>query len=49
VNVENASYGLTTCAERSAIAGAVAKGLIKLRAVVVNCDKLKTGPCGACR
>lgn len=49
VNVENASYGLTVCAERSAIGAAIVKGMKKLKAVVVNCDKLKTGPCGACR
>ena len=53
-NVENASYGLTTCAERNAIFQAVAKGAIskerKLKAVVVvtPAEKL-TPPCGACR
>ena len=53
-NVENASYGLTICAERNAIFQAVAKGAItkerKLKAVVVvtPTDKL-TPPCGACR
>src|SRR5436190_24333679 len=53
-NGENASYGLTICAERSAIFQAVAKGAIsqtrKLKAVVVvtPADKL-TPPCGACR
>jgi cytidine deaminase len=52
-NVENASYGLTICAERSAIFAAVAKtGAEKLvvRAVaVVNGDELPCSPCGACR
>ncbi len=53
-NVENASYGLTSCAERNAIFQAVAKGALskdrKLRAVVVVTPKTKLAtPCGACR
>jgi len=53
-NVENASYGLTICAERNAIFQAVAKGALsrerKLKAVVVVTDAEKiTPPCGACR
>jgi cytidine deaminase len=53
-NVENASYGLTICAERNAIFQAVAKGAIskdrKLKAVVVVTPTEKlTPPCGACR
>jgi len=53
-NVENASYGLTMCAERNAIFQAVAKGALskerKLKAVVVVTPKEKvTPPCGACR
>jgi cytidine deaminase len=53
-NVENASYGLTMCAERNAIFQAVAKGALskerKIKAVVVvtPAEKL-TPPCGACR
>ncbi|MEP7211756.1 MAG: cytidine deaminase [Acidobacteriota bacterium] len=49
-NVESASYGLTICAERSAIFAAVARGKkrIKQIAVVTNTDEL-TAPCGACR
>ncbi len=54
-NVENASYGLTNCAERTAIHSAVAaegkgfKGL-RVRAVaVVNGQELPCSPCGACR
>ena len=53
-NVENASYGLTMCAERNAIFQAVARGALskdrKLKAVVVvtPAEKL-TAPCGACR
>jgi cytidine deaminase len=51
-NVENASYGLTICAERSAIFSAVASsaGTLKLRAVaVVNEKEVPCSPCGACR
>lgn len=52
-NVENASYGLTNCAERSAIFAAVAKlggDKVKLKAVaVVNDHDAPCSPCGACR
>jgi cytidine deaminase len=49
-NVENASYGLTMCAERNAIFQAVAKGRQKIKAVVVvTPTKTLTSPCGACR
>jgi len=52
-NVENASYGLTNCAERSAIFTAVqgTKGArLKVRAVaVVNGNNVPCSPCGACR
>ncbi len=52
-NVENASYGLTICAERSAIFSAVqgtAAPKLTIRAVaVVNGDELPCSPCGACR
>ena len=49
-NVENASYGLTMCAERSAIFQAVAQGARKIKAVVIvtEGDELAP-PCGACR
>ncbi len=52
VNVENASYRLTTCAEQTAIAAAVAaKGPgIRLKAVAVaNLNGAASMPCGACR
>jgi cytidine deaminase len=51
-NVENASYGLTNCAERSAIFAAVAAEgpAMKLRALaVVNSQTMPCSPCGACR
>jgi cytidine deaminase len=51
-NVENASYGLTICAERSAIsAGVAAEGIaFKIRAVAVfNGHDAPCSPCGACR
>jgi cytidine deaminase len=47
-NVENASYGLGICAERNAIAHAVACGAKQFTAVAVVTDNGVT-PCGACR
>ena len=49
-NVENASYGLTICAERNAVFQAVLKGSPVIRAIVVYTPTLTpTNPCGACR
>jgi cytidine deaminase len=49
-NVENASYGLTICAERAAICKAVSEGTRRFAkiAVVTGADEV-TSPCGACR
>jgi cytidine deaminase len=48
-NVENASYGLTVCAERNAVAAAVLAGAKRLEAVVVASNTSPpTPPCGMC-
>lgn len=49
-NVENASYGLTVCAERNAVFRAVADGRRRVLAVAVYTPTAEpTAPCGACR
>ena len=48
-NVENGSYGLTSCAERNAVFAAVAAGCRKIYSVAVVADEDYTLPCGACR
>lgn len=49
-NVENASYGLTNCAERTAIFTAVSAGETDLAALAVVADTIgPTAPCGSCR
>jgi cytidine deaminase len=47
-NVENGSFGLTVCAERNAVAAAIAAGAARIRAVAVFADEAAP-PCGACR
>ena len=52
-NIENASYGLSMCAERNAIANAIIrlrKDTMEIKAIaVVNSQNVPCSPCGACR
>ena len=49
-NIENASYGLTNCAERTAIFKAVSEGRTKFKSLAVVADtEGPCAPCGACR
>ena len=49
-NVENASYGLCNCAERTAVFSAIAAGERGINAVAIYTPtKFPTAPCGACR
>ncbi len=48
-NIENASYGLTNCAERSALFNAFSNGENEIRAVAVWTKQGGVFPCGACR
>ena len=53
-NVENSSFGMTNCAERTAIFTAVAEGVVSadrdlVAVAVVNKDGVPCSPCGACR
>lgn len=48
-NVENASYGLTICAERTAVFNAVSEGHRKFKAIAVVAPSAALSPCGACR
>jgi cytidine deaminase len=49
-NVENAAFGSTMCAERNALAAAVAAGFRDIREIVVYTEAaIPTTPCGACR
>jgi cytidine deaminase len=49
-NVENATYGLTVCAERVAVFKAVSEGVRSFQRMCVAADtKVLTPPCGACR
>lgn len=49
-NIENASYGLSICAERNAIFKAISDGNRKFKAIaIISSGKDYTKPCGACR
>jgi cytidine deaminase len=49
-NVENASYGMTWCAERTALVKAVSEGVRAFRTIAVATDQPRAiMPCGACR
>jgi cytidine deaminase len=49
-NIENASFGLTLCAERVAVFKALSEGLTEFDAITVVADsKRRTAPCGPCR
>ncbi len=49
-NVENASYGLTICAERNAVFAAIATGIKDFTEILIVADSDKLPyPCGACR
>jgi cytidine deaminase len=49
-NIENASYGLTICAERAAVCAAIGAGHREIIAIAVSAPKVpRTTPCGACR
>ncbi len=48
-NIENASFGMTICAERAAIAKAVSEGAKEFTAVAIAAESAPPWPCGACR
>lgn len=48
-NVENASFGLTNCAERTAIFKAVSEGAKEFTTIAIAAEKAAPWPCGACR
>ncbi|MDK2822687.1 MAG: cytidine deaminase [Clostridia bacterium] len=49
-NIENASYGLTNCGERTALFKAVSEGVRKFKAIAISTDTEEiTSPCGPCR
>ena len=50
VNVESVSYGLSMCAERNALFGAIARGVTRFRRLALVSETMRPVlPCGACR
>ena len=49
VNIENAAYSPTICAERSAMSAAISNGQRDFDIIVINGDSKDTYPCGVCR
>jgi len=47
-NIENASYGLTICAERTALSNAISQGYCKFKAIAIVSNGSVPYPCGAC-
>ena len=48
-NIENAAFGLTNCAERTALFKAISVGDIEFDAIAISADATPPWPCGACR
>lgn len=48
-NIENASFGLTNCAERTAMFKAISEGATEFTAIAISAEKSAPWPCGACR
>ncbi len=48
-NIENASFGLTNCAERTALFKAVSEGAVEFTAIAIAAEGSAPWPCGACR
>lgn len=49
VNIENAAYSVTLCAERSALSSAITEGDRDIDTIVITGDSKMTFPCGSCR
>ncbi len=49
VNIENAAYSVTLCAERSALSSAISAGDREIETIVITGDSTMTYPCGVCR
>lgn len=49
VNIENAAYSVTLCAERSALSSAISVGDREIDTIVITGDSTMTYPCGVCR